>query len=131
MLRQYRIEKANGLEFVVQETYRPYTWSKDEYDKFSKLVENENDVAKVEDIRLKFREDNEIPIYCTLPCVVIRGLIFQGKPVEFNISSDPSEVSPMVMSEFNTFLGIFDGHWRNMINCQRDRYGELFGSIDD
>lgn len=131
MLRQYRIEKSNGMEFVLQESFRKYTWTKKEFDKFSKLVEHLSDVKEIEAVRNKFREENEIPIYCQSPCVVIRAAVFNSKPVEFYISSDPSEVSPVVQSELNEFLNIFDGHWRNMISCQRDRYGELFASSDD
>lgn len=131
MLRQYRIERANGQEYVIQETYRLYTWTKEQNDKFSQLVEGLTSVQEIEDVRLKFREDEQIPIYSQIPCCIIRVYLFSGKPVEWYLSLDPSEVPVFGISELNKFISIFDGHWRNMIACQRDRYGELFGTTDD
>lgn len=147
MLRQYRIERANGMEFVVQETYRKHTFSKDEHSAWlswrdsqpdnvdhvsqadfrSVVLEQLTILGKTEFFGLK----QVIPVYESFPCVVIRAGIYNNKPVEFYISSDPSEVSPVVISELTEFVGIFDGHWRNMISCQRDRYGELFSTDND
>lgn len=132
MLRTYRIERAQGFEFVIQETYRNYTWTKEENDMFSNLIKNETDTSVIAEKRRQFIEDNQIPVHDHFPAVVVRGALVENKIVEISASYVPSVLYPEVQSEINKFYGIFDSrHWRNMIACQRDSYGSLFGSDND
>lgn len=132
MLRQYRIERVQGIEFVVQETFRNYTWTKDEFDRFAKQVSAMDNVQDVELARAQFRIDNEIPVYEQFPCVVVRGAVADNRVVEFYASCDSVVNRPLFQSEIDRFFGVFDSkHWRNMIACQRDNYGSLFGSDND
>lgn len=150
VLRQYRIERANGLEFVVCEVYRPHTWTQTEYDAWQQWKgdhQADDPGFSQDDFKSALKQflDSElpdlantfyglrdmIPLYELLPSVVVRGLILDNKVAELYVSFDRASLYPEVQDEINRFFAIFDKHWRNMIACQRDSYGSLFDSDND
>lgn len=163
MLYTYRIERFNGVEYVIQEHYRKRIFtqddvenfemfkisyldlvSKDTYEMSSDLDEffikdirdhgvyDLNEVSGVEQLKVLFREFNQIPVSETFPCCVVRGAIIDNKVVELQCSYVNSVLPGEVESDIHRFYGLFDSiHWRNTISYQRDKmYGCLFESSD-
>ena len=132
VIRTYRIEPFNGAELVIQETYCERLLTQAEYEDFHKLVEDLTDVDEIEAARSKYRLDHYIPAHEEIPSVVISGLYLDGHIREINARFKPGCTSLFDTSEIHRYFSIFDSrHWRNMIACQRDNYGSLFGSVDD
>lgn len=153
MVRQYRIEPYNGVEFLVCECFRKHTWTQAENDAFFAYMEDEkrkhpgipvleasflNDLNDFlaglrpgEDSRF-YGLDEPVPVYDTFPCVVLRCAVVDGRPASIQVDFLQSVMSPTVLDEINRLFGVFDSrHWRDMVAHQLANYGTLFSSSDD
>lgn len=150
MVKQFRLDRFNGVEFLVCEAYNRHTWTQDEMDAYLKFMEEKGsfyegftqaDFSAVLDDWLKedhsekdsfFGLREPIPAVEPIPSVVVRGAIVNNKvasiAADFMASVTPLEVMDLV-GKFFEFVR--SPHWRNTINHSITRYGSLFGSEDD
>lgn len=160
MIRQYRIDRYNGQEILVCEVYRRHTFTQLEQDALFKFREHEREIrrdpeysASVYDfrcalsdflvqkenydddgklIRTFFGLSEPIAIYDSLPCIIIRGVVYQNRVASLAVDYQQSVLSPEVIDEITRFYGLFDSrHWRDMVSKQIDIYGSLFEPADD
>lgn len=149
MVRQYRIDRFNGLEFLVCEVYDRYFWSSLEYDAFNEWAKSlpEGCKASHSDFRVELNEwcDQEhsehdtfyglvepIPSISPIPCMVLRGVIIDKRVRSLEVDFQESQTSLYVVEEVKSFMRFTDNpHWRNSVACQFEKYGTLFTSQDD
>lgn len=148
MIRQYRIERFQGMEVLVCECFRKHTWTQSEYEAFNKWSVSLPDLqSNMDDFKVllnEFLEDpkNEgqsffglfepIPLFDSYPCLVLRGVVVDNKVASLQVDYVSSMLPPEIIHEISEFYGVFDSrHWRNMVSTQVEKYGSLFGSTDD
>lgn len=148
MVRQYRIERLQGLEILVCEVYDRYCWSASDNEAFERWrsgndrMENPREVFRhlleewlneehsPEDTFFGIREP--IPSLEWIPSVVIRSAIVNNRPVQLQVDFKSSVVNIVVEDEIHRFFEFLKSpHWRNTIQHQISAYGSLFASIDD
>lgn len=149
MTRQYRIERYQGVEFLVCEFYNRHTWTKSELDAFSKFSDFYKDrlIASQDDFRVSLdewlKEDHSpddtffglsepIPIIEYIPCVVVRGAVVNNKIASVACDFQPS-VTPLEVMDCigKLFEFVRSPHWRNTILHSISDYGTLFGPDND
>lgn len=150
MIKQYRIDRFNGVEFLVCEAYNRHTWTKSEVDAYLEFMDapgsihigiTQPEFAALLDEWLQEEHDPQdsfyglrepIPAVESIPCVVVRGAIVNSKvasiAADFMASVTPLEVMDLV-GKFFEFVR--SPHWRNTIYHSIQKYGSLFGSEDD
>lgn len=152
MVRQYRIERIQGLEFLVCEVYDRYFWNQGEYQAFAEWMKTLPEGVKrssppYNDFRVELNEwcdqDHDekdtffgltepIPALSPIPCVVLRGLIVNGVLRQFSIDTSEAVTSLLLEDEFHRFVRFTaNPHWRNTVAHNVERYGTLFTSEDD
>ena len=149
MVRQYRIERVQGMEFLVCEVYDRYFWNQGQYEAFQEWVKTLPKGCKptYDDFRFELNEwcDKEhdekdtffglrdpIPSISPLPCIVLRGLVVNQVLRSFQIDSSESVTSLELEDEFHRFVRFTSNpHWRNTVFHNIERYGQLFASEDD
>lgn len=152
MVRQYRIDRYNGLEVLVCECYRKHTWTQLEYDAFSAwksdrektlppMIHLQSDFIielnewldeAVENNQTFFGLVEPIPVYDPYPAIVLRSVVVDNRPASLQVDYLQSVLSPEILEEVKRFYGVFDSrHWRNMVAHQVENYGTLFTSSDD
>lgn len=152
MVRQYRIDRFNGLEVLVCEIYRKHLYSQREYEAFHawKLEQEKvrpNEVYLDSDFRSDLNEwlDSEhseqdtffglsdaIPTYDYHPHMVLRGVIVDNRIASLQVDYDGATLSPEVVDAVQKFYGVLDSrHWRDMVSHQIERYGSLFAPDND
>lgn len=149
MVRQYRIERIQGLEFLVCEVYDRYFWNQGEYEAWQNWSKTLPEGCKptYEDFRVELNEwcdqDHDekdtffglrepIPAISPVPCVVLRGLILNGVLRQFSIDTSEAVTSLLLEDEFHRFVRfVTNPHWRNTVAHNVERYGTLFTSQDD
>lgn len=149
MIRQYRIDRYNGLEFFVCECFRKHTVSQTEYNAYQSWKDAQPDASEEdksfsvfrivldeqlhrEDVKNYFGLDAPIPVYDNFPAIILRGVVADNRIASLQVDYAQSVLVPEVVSEINRFYGVLDSrHWRNMVSHQVERYGSLFGSADD
>lgn len=152
MIRQYRIDRFNGLEVLVCEIFRRHLFTQAEYEAFFKWKEDQekvrpNQVYLDSDFKAGLNEwlDAEhsegetfygitepIPVYDYVPYMVLRGVIVNNRVASLQVDHDVTALSPEILDAVNRFYGVFDSpHWRDMVAHQLERYGSLFASVDD
>lgn len=146
MLRQYRLDRYNGLEILVCEVFHRHTWTQAEFEAFQRYSEVSHDVNRSEfalalDVWLNEEHDSEdsffglvepIPLYDPFPAIVLRGVVVDNRPASLQVDYIGSVLSPEIVDEVNRFYGVFDSrHWRNMVSHQLTKYGSLFDSDND
>lgn len=152
MIKQFRIDRFQGVEFLVLEAYNRHTWTKTETDAYLHYLDgleflNLKESCTRDDFRILLDEwlekehaegetfsglSEPIPVVESIPCVVVRGAIVNNKvasiAADFMASVTPLEVMDLV-GKFFEFVR--SPHWRNTINHSIQKYGSLFGSEDD
>ena len=153
MIRQYRIERFQGMEVLVCECFRKHTWTQQENDAFLAWKHDEelkrpNEVYLREDFNMQledflsgkvFRDhltfyglSDPIPVFDNYPCLILRGVVADNKLASLQVDYVASMLSPEILHEISSFYGVFDSpHWRNMVSHQVEKYGSLFESEDD
>lgn len=149
MVRQYRIERIQGLEFLVCEVYDRYFWNQGEYGAWQNWSKTLPEGCKptYEDFRVELNEwcdrDHDekdtffglrepIPAISPVPCVVLRGLIMNGVLRQFSIDTSEAVTSLLLEDEFHRFVRYTaNPHWRNTVAHDIERYGTLFTPQDD
>lgn len=160
MIRQYRIDRYNGQEILVCEVFRRHTFTQLEQDALFKYREHEREnrrdpehFVSVYDFRCalsdfleqkeNYDEDGKlvrtffglsepIAVYDSIPCIIIRGVVYQNRIASLAVDYKQSVLSPEVIDEINRFYGLLDSrHWRDMVSKQIDTYGSLFEPADD
>ena len=150
MIRQFRIDRFNGVEFLVLEAYNRHTWTKLEMDAYRKFMDEkgsfyegftQSDFSAVLDDWLKEEHSPEesfyglrwsIPVIESIPSVIVRGAIVDNKVA--SVAADfMSSVTPLeVMDNVGKFFEfVRSPHWRNTIKCSIVKYGSLFESEND
>lgn len=150
MIKQYRIDRFNGIEWLVCEVYFKHTWNKQENDAYAAFMDVPGDIH-VGISRSEFRvlldewldKDHlpdetffglreSIPVVETIPHLVIRGAIVNNKIASLNVDYMVSVTPTVVMDSVSCFYGfVRSPHWRSSISNMIDRYGSLFGTSDD
>lgn len=151
MIRQYRLDRFNGVEWLVCEIYFKHTWTQSEVDAYLSFVD--------EDIegRVGFQRDDfrhllddwlekehaegdtfygltqPIPVIETVPHLVLRGAIVDRNRIgSLAVDFLPSVTVVEVKDAVDRFLDFTRSpHWRNTVLTQISNYGSLFGSEDD
>lgn len=153
MIRQYRIERFQGMEVLVCECFRKHTWTQSENDAFIAWKHDEelrrpNQVYLREDFNRQlddflagqtFSDSSSfyglfepIPVFDSYPCLILRGVVAGNKLASLQVDYVSSMLPPEILHEISEFYGVFDSrHWRNMVSIQVEKYGSLFGSEDD
>lgn len=146
MVRQYRLERLQGLEVLVCEVYRLHTWTQSEYDAYQSWKSAQPDLPDLDQLDFKevledqLRSGKEqffgltdiIPLYDSFPAIVLRGIIVDNRIANLSADYVGSVLSTEVIEEIRSFYGVMDSkHWRNMVSCQVERYGSLFTSDND
>lgn len=150
MIKQYRIERYNGIEWLVCEVYFKHTWNKQENDAYAEFLEAPGDIH-VGISRAEFRHlldewlekdhlpqetfyglAEPIPVIETIPHLVMRGAIVNNRIASLNVDYMDSVTPQVVMDSISVFYGfVRSPHWRSSISNMIDRYGSLFGTSDD
>lgn len=146
MVRQYRLERMQGLEVLVCEIFRLHTWTQAEYDAYQRWKDS---LLYQEDCeQIDFKEALEyalnngkdeffgladiIPLYDSFPAIVLRGIIVDNRIANLSADYNGSVLPIEVIEEIRAFYGLLDSkHWRNTVSCQIERYGSLFESNND
>lgn len=152
MVKQYRIDRFNGLEVLVCEIYRKHLYTQREYEAFhawkleqEKIRPNEvyldsdfrsdlNDWLEAEhsDQESFFGLTDPMPTYDYQPHMVLRGVIVDNRIASLQVDYDGATLSPEVVDAVQKFYNVLDSrHWRDMVSHQIERYGSLFASVDD
>lgn len=156
MIRQFRLDRYNGVEVLVCEFYNRHTWTKEENEAYSRFLDDLRDLPSgktVEQVysHSDFRNlldewlDKEhefgstfygltqpISVIESIPCIVVRGAVVSNRIVsvssEFASSVTPLEVMDAIGKLFEF---VRSSHWRNTILRSVSDYGTLFGSDND
>lgn len=150
MIRQYRIDRFNGIEWLVCEVYFKHTWNKEENDAFAAFLDasggihigiskSEFSVLLDEWLSKEHAPQDSfyglvepIPVVESIPHLVIRGAIVNNKVASLNVDYMDSVTPQVVMDSVSIFYAfVRSPHWRNAIATQISNYGSLFGSEDD
>lgn len=148
MIRQFRIDRFNGIEFLVCEVYFKHTWTKSENDAFSLyLDQNPNSPVSRSEFRVLLddwlsREHAEgetfygllepIPVIEMVPHLVLRGAIVNNRIASLQADYMESVTPQVVMDSISYFYAFMRSpHWRNTIATSISNYGSLFGSQDN
>lgn len=148
MIKQFRIDRFNGVEYLVCEFFERHTWTQAEreaFEAFSSMTPYQRKTR--DDFRIMLDEwlqvDHEaaesffglkepILVIDNVPHMVVRCAVVDNK-----LASLLVEFLPTV-----TWLEVMDGvgamhsfirspHWRNTISCNIEKYGSLFGPEAD
>lgn len=150
MIKQFRLDRFNGIEFLVLECYERHTWSKSENDAYLAFMDapgsihvgisrNEFRILLDEWLAQDHSDDESfyglvepIPVIDSLPSIVVRGAVVKNRiasvAADFMQSVTPLQVMDAVGDLFE-FLR--SPHWRNTILNSISDYGSLFGSSED
>lgn len=150
MIRQYRIDRYNGLEFLVCEVYFKHTWTQSESDAYTRYVEEMGASYQAftrSDFRTVCNEwfDEEhpsgetfyglsepIPAIETIPQIVVRGAIINNRVASLAADYVGGVTSLEVIDTIQKFFDFMKSpHWRNTVLSQISNYGSLFGSDND
>lgn len=149
MVRQYRIDRYQGMEFLVCEVYDRYFWNQGEYEAWQNWTRSlpEGTKPTYEDFRIQLNEWCElehdekdtffglrepIPVISPVPCIILRGLVVNQVLRSFQIETSEAVSSLLLEDEFHRFVRYTsNSHWRNSVASQIERYGSLFTSQDD
>lgn len=146
MVRQYRIDRFNGMEILVCECYERHLFSQAEHNALVEYNEEHlQDSVSNSDFRIIVNEalaqegvDSylglryPIPVYDSTPCVILRGPVINNRIVSLQVEYLPSVGSATVCDEVWKFYQLMDSrHWRDTIAHQLEKYGLLFESQDD
>lgn len=150
MIKQYRIERYNGIEWLVCEVYFKHTWNKQENDAYAEFINAPGDInigISKSEFRLLLDEwlekehlpqdtffglSESIPVVETIPYLVMRGAIVNNRIASLNVDYMASVTPQVVMDSISGFYGfVRSPHWRSSISNMIDRYGSLFGPDND
>lgn len=150
MVRQFRIDRFNGLEVLVCEVYRKHTWSQAENDALFAFREHQRDIlndpdfeASVSDFKDTLNQflaeqkpfyglTSPIPVYDYLPAIVLRGVVVDNRIASLQVDYNAAVLPPEIYDAVQRFYGVMDSrHWRDMVAHQIERYGSLFEAADD
>lgn len=148
MIRQWRIDRFNGIEWLVCEVYFKHTWNKQENDAYAAFLDlPANAGISKSEFRVLcdewFQKDHEphdsffglvepIPVIECLPHLVIRGAIVNNRVASLNVDYMDSVTPQVVMDSVSNFYGFMRlPHWRSSVSSMVSKYGSLFGSEDD
>ena len=151
MIRQYRLDRFNGVEWLVCEIYFKHTWTQSEVQSYLSFLDAPGDIhlgVTRDDFRHLLDEwlDQEheegetffglsqpIPAIETVPHLVLRGAILDRNRVgSLAVDFLPSVTVVEVKDAVNQFLDFTRSpHWRNTVLTQISNYGALFGSDND
>lgn len=150
MIKQYRIERYNGIEWLVCEIYFKHTWNKQENDAYAEFMNAPGDIhigISKSEFRVLLDEwlqkdhlpqdtffglSEPIPVVETIPHLVMRGAIVNNRVASLNVDYMDSVTPQVVMDAVSGFYGfVRSPHWRSSISNMIDRYGSLFGSDND
>lgn len=150
MIRQYRIDRFNGVEFLVCEVYNRHTWNKEEMEAYARFMEEKGDFYKgfsQADFRTILEEWTKeehsseetfyglrepIPVVEYIPCIVVRGAIVNNRVASLAADFQPSVTPLEVMDIVGKFFEfVRSPHWRNTILHSISDYGTLFGADND
>lgn len=151
MIRQYRLDRFNGVEWLVCEIYFKHTWTQSEVQAFMAYLDDP-DRPILDCTRDEFRQqlgewcdaehlDSEsfygltqpIPVIETVPHLVLRGAIVDCNRIgSLAVDFLPSVTVVEVKDAVDRFLDFTRSpHWRNTVLTQISNYGSLFGSDYD
>lgn len=151
MVRQYRIERFNGVEFLVCETYVKHTMTQTESEAFvrwrEQSIAGEQGYATFSEFKLELdewlRQEHDksesfygltepIPTMEPFPSIVARCAVVSNRPASLQVDFAQSVVVPEVIDEVQRLFDVFRSpYWRSMVSRQVETYGTLFGSEDD
>lgn len=146
MVRQYRIDRFNGMEILVCEVYDRHLFTQAEHEALVAYNEEHlQDPVSNADFRAIVNEalaqegvDSylglkwSIPVYDSTPCVILRGPVIDNRIMSLQVEYVPSVGSATVCDEIRKFYDLMDSrHWRDTINHQLESYGSLFEPEDD
>lgn len=148
MIRQFRIDRFNGIEFLVCEVYFKHTWTQSENDAYSRFLSSrEGPIVPRLDFAVlvqkwcdehTFDQDNffgltePIPAIDQIPHIVVRGAIVNNRVASLNVDYFDSVTTLEVMDNIKRFYDFVKSpHWRNTVLSQISNYGSLFGSDND
>ena len=147
MVRQYRIERYNGLEVLVCEVFDRYLWSKEQYAAWLSWKEFNKDIPgsyTYDDFRVLLDEwcneehssedsffglKSPIPVINPFPSIVFKGVVQNNRFLHFEFDRLESVENGLLLDEVQKFVHFLDSpHWRNNVARQYERYGLLFES---
>lgn len=150
MIKQYRIERFNGIEWLVCEIYFKHTWNKQENDAYAEFMNVPGDIhigISKSEFRVLLDEWLQkdhlpqetfygllepIPVVETIPHLVMRGAIVNNRIASLNVDYMDSVTPQVVMDSISTFYSfVRSPYWRSSISNMIDRYGSLFSSDND
>lgn len=146
MVRQYRIDRFNGMEILVCECYQRHLFTQAEHDALVKYNEEHlkapvsnsefriivNEALAQEGVDSYLGLKWPIPSFDSTPCVVLRGPVIDNHIASLQVEYLPSVGSGTVCDEVWKFYQFMDSrYWRNTIDHQLERYGSLFEPQDD
>lgn len=149
MIRQYRIDRFNGIEFLVCEVYFKHTWTQSENEAFAAFMDKEGEyqLSTRSDFRTLCNEwfeaehssgetfyglSEPIPAIETIPQIVVRGAIIDNRVASLAADYVGGVTSLEVMDTLQKFFDFVKSpHWRNTVLSQISNYGSLFGSDND
>lgn len=146
MVRQYRIDRFNGMDILVCEVFDKHLFTQAEHEALVKYNEDHldspltdadfrvlvNDELSKDGIDQVFGLRFPIPVYDSVPVVVLRGPVIDNRLVSLQVEYSSVVLPPVVFDEVRRFYNVLDSrHWRDAIDKQITAYGSLFESVDD
>lgn len=150
MIRQYRIDRFNGMEFLVCEVYFKHTWTQAETKAYLDFMDAPGGIhvgISNQDFRVLLGEWCEeehapgesffgltepIPVIENVPYIVIRGAMVNNRCCSMSVDYANSVTYTEVFDCLQRFYDFLKSpHWRNSVLRSIENYGSLFGSEDD
>lgn len=146
MVRQYRIDRFNGMEILVCEVFDRHLFTQAEHDAMVKYNEVHLDSPLTNaDFRMyvndEFSKDGvhevlglrfPIPVYDSVPVIVLRGPVIDNRLASLQVDYQAVALPVMVVDEVRRFYEVLESrHWRDAIDKQLTAYGSLFESLGD
>lgn len=148
MIKQFRLERFNGIEYLVCEFFERHTWTQAENEAFAAFSASAPYVGKTkQDFRIMLDEwlekDHEtaqsffglsepIPVIDCVPHMVVRCAVVSNRiasvQADFLSTVTSLEVKWGIDSMFEF---IRSSHWRNTLSNSVEKYGSLFGTDND
>lgn len=146
MVRQYRIDRFNGMEILVCEVFDKHLFTQFEHDALVRYNEEHldspftnadfrmyvNDELSKDGVNEVFGLRFPIPVYDSVPVIVLRGPVIDNRLASLQVDYQAAALPVMVIDEIRRFYEVLESrHWRDAIDKQLTAYGSLFESFGD
>lgn len=147
MIKQFRVDRFNGVEYLVCEMFARHTWTKEEVTAYNSALDVWKDSrgyfsqaefrVMLDEWLSSDRSENDtffglvdpIPLVELVPHVVLRAPVVKNRAAALSVEYASSVTTVEIMDAVQAFYEFLRSpHWRNTIAHSISDYGSLFGS---